>query len=212
MQKQPGNSYIYLKVGSKMHRKIQFTCLIILSYLGMVVTVACVREQLPDLYARCPGPVDANLLDAKIFFGPYKNERYSSASDTVDIDDFFLVFEWVPERLSQQTDRRFSFPWESMALSCIAQYNFKNISNIAVILTAPFDGLPTGTDISYLLETTEQENLAEFRDFTSMDPFLGLYLKSQPENYSQLKTRTFIFLKNGTSIQLESTSPILQTN
>ncbi|MFC3414939.1 hypothetical protein [Algoriphagus hitonicola] len=195
-----------------MLRKIQLTCLIILSYLGMMVTVACVHEQLPDLYAQCPGPSDANLIGAEIFFGPYENERYSNAADTVDIKDFFLVLEFVPERLTQLSNPESALPWETFALSCLPRYNFKNISNISVILTAPFNGLPIGTDISYLLESNEKETLAEFRDFSSMDPFLGLYLKPTPENYSQLKTRTFIFLKNGTSIQLESSSPILQTD
>ncbi|WP_297336360.1 hypothetical protein [Algoriphagus sp.] len=195
-----------------MLRKIQLTCLISISYLGIMVTAACVQEQLPDLYAECPDPIKANLIDAKIHHGPYTNNKYALPEDTVALKDYFIVLEWVPEQLTKADSPIFQLPWHSFALSCLPQYNFKNISNIAVILAAPFNGLPIGSDISYLLETHQKERLAEFRDFDGLDPFLGLYLKTIPENYSQLKTRTFIFLKDGTSIQLESSSPILQTN
>lgn len=195
-----------------MVKKIQFTFFVIGSYLLLMVTLACVQEQLPDLYARCPDPVNANLIDFEVFYTPYLNNQYSSSSDTVDFEEFQVVLEFTPERLSNLYRNNFSFPWESMALSCIPQLNLRNISNISVVLTAPFEGLPAGTDISYLLETTSKETLAQFRDFSQIEPVIGLDLKLRPTNFSQLKTRTFVFLKDGTALVKETQSPLLQTS
>jgi hypothetical protein len=77
---------------------------------------------------------------------------------------------------------------------------------------APFAGLPTGTDISYLLITPDGEKISELRDFQNVSVYFGTKLNITPSNYSQLKTRTFLFLKNGTQKVVDSTSPFLKTN
>ena len=139
------------------------------------------------------------------------NDRYASSSDTVDFEDFFMVLDLEAEVLSEA-----SSTWtfgRAYALSCAPIYNFKNISNIAVTLREPFGSLQAGTDISYLFETIEGTQLSELRDFRGISSLLfGLYFQESPENYSQLSLRIFLFLRDGSQILVDTTSPTLKTN
>lgn len=178
-------------------------------YLSILVLGSCIEEA--DTIWGCPAAKEADALAIKaIFFSPYKNQRYALPTDTVAFSDFGFNFELdVKEKEDQNSG---SLPGQAFALSCIQSFNLGNISNISVILTAPFAGLPTGTDISYLLITPEGQRISELRKFENVSVYFGSRLSLTPPNFSQLKTRTFLFLKNGKQHVLESTSPILKTN
>ncbi|RIW14464.1 hypothetical protein D0X99_12955 [Algoriphagus lacus] len=191
------------------YKKAWATVSLCLAYLSVLVLVSCIEE--PEFNEGCPAPKEADAVSIKqVFFSPYKNQRFASSADTVAFSEFRFNFELeIKEKEAMNSG---SLPGQAFALSCIQTYNLRNISNISVILLAPFAGLPTGTDISYLLITPEGEKISELRDFQNVSVYFGSKLNITPSNYSQLKTRTFLFLRNGTQKVMDSTSPFLKTN
>lgn len=192
-------------------RKIATTLGLCLGYLVLLATAACIDSEDTGYLDGCPRPKEADAVGFKqVFFSPYRNERYATALDTVNFSDFGFNFEL--ELVQKEDQNSGALPGQAFALSCIAAYNVRNISNITVILTAPFAGLPIGTDISYLLITPDKKRISELREFENVSVYFGSSLEKKPQNYEQLKTRTFLFLKNGTQTFLDSTSPFLKTN
>lgn len=182
-----------------------------LGYLLLLITSACIDTLGPPEIDGCPSPVEADAVKIKeIFFSPYKTQRYSTATDTVPVSEFGFNFEL--EIQVKESPNSGSLPGQAYALSCLQTYNIRNISSITVLLTAPFAGLLIGTDISYLLLTTDKKPISELKEFENVSVFFGSSLSATPANFSQLKTRTFLFLKNGTRTFIDSTSPILKTN
>lgn len=192
-------------------KKVTLIFVICMGCLLLLMTSACIDSDDPDQIAGCPSPVEADALDLKqVFFSPYKNQRYAAATDTVLFSEFRFNFE-LEIREKENADSG-QFPGQAFALSCIRSYHIHNISNISVILIEPFANLPIGTDISYLLVTPENVKLSQLRSFENVSVYFGTRLTLTPKNYSQLKTRTFLFLKNGTQKSFDSTSPFLKTN
>lgn len=192
-----------------MNRKALATAGLGFIYLSLLVLASCIED--PGFNEGCPAPKEADAVSIKsVFFSPYKNQRYATAADTVLFSEFGFNFELEIQELEAFDFR--SLPGQAFALSCLQTYNLRNISNITVILSAPFAGLPVGTDISYLLVTPDGEKISELRDFRNVSVYFGSKLNITPSNYSQLKTRTFLFLRNGTQKVVDSTSPFLKTN
>ena len=196
------------EMNKKVYQKSWATISLCLAYIFFLVLVSCIEE--PDFNEGCPASKEADAVSIKqVFFSPYKNQRYSTSADTVAFSEFGFNFE-----LEIQEFEAFnlgSLPGQAFALSCVQTYNLRNISNISVVLLAPFAGLPIGTDISYLLITPDGEKISELRDFRNVSVYFGSKLNITPSNYSQLKTRTFLFLRNGTQKVMDSTSPFLKT-
>jgi hypothetical protein len=182
-----------------------------MGYLLILMTSACIDSEDNGFIDGCPRPKEADALGIKeVFFSPYLNNRYSIATDTVPLSQFGFNFE-LDIQLKENPNSG-TLPGQAYALSCIQTFNIQNISSITIVLTAPFAGLPIGTDIAYLLVTPEGKRLSELREFENVSVYFGTSLNSTPANYSQLKTRTFLFLRNGTQIFMDSTSPFLKTN
>ncbi|WP_144604949.1 hypothetical protein [Algoriphagus algorifonticola] len=192
-------------------KSINSTLILCFGYLAFLVGSSCVQEQLPDLYESCPPPRAANAIDLKVLYLPYINNTYSKSTDTVNSKDFQVVLELEPELLSENSTGS-SQLGRAFALSCLPIYDFRNISNIAITLTESYGELQAGSDISYLFENFEGIRLSEIRDFKKFDRLIGLSYKGNISNNSQLKTRTFLFLKNGNQIVVNSSSPILKLN
>ncbi|MBS4072916.1 MAG: hypothetical protein KGZ90_16425 [Algoriphagus sp.] len=170
---------------------------------------SCIRID-EDPYNRCPSPKAANAVGIKqVFFSPYKNQRYATASDTVSISDFRYNFELDLSLIgnSNSSDSSLAYP-----LVCEETFRIENISNLAVILTAPFAGLPVGTDISYALLTPEGKNIAQLKTFDQVSVYFGAKLTLKPTTITQLKSRIFVFFKDGSRSYLDATSPYLKTN
>jgi hypothetical protein len=192
-------------------KKVSMTTGLCIAYLLILITSACIDSEDSEFLDGCPRPKEADATGIKqVFFSPYRQQRYATASDTVPFSEFRFNFELeIREKENQNSGLQ---PGQALALSCIQTYNVRNISNISVILTAPFSGLPIGTDISYLLITPEEKPISQLRLFENISVYFGSRLNLTPPNYSQLKTRTFLFLKNGTQKFVDSTSPFLKTN
>jgi hypothetical protein len=181
------------------------------AYLILFMTSACIESEDTRNKEGCPRPTQADAVGIKqVFFSPYKSQRYATALDTVLLSEFRFNFEL--EILIKENQNASSLPLHTEKFDCIQTFSLRNISNISVILTAPFAGLPIGTDISYLLFTPDKNRISELRNFENVSVFFGTSLELKPPNYSQLKTRTFLFLKNGTQKFVDSTSPFLKTN
>lgn len=197
-------------------RKIEFkkaalTLCLCMGYLLILMTSACIDGEDSGFIDGCPRAKEADALGIKdVFFSPYLNNRYSTATDTVPLSQFGFNFE-LDIQLKENPNSG-SLPGQAFALSCIETFNIRNISNIMVVLTAPFAGLPIGTDISYLLVTPDNQRLSELREFENVSVYFGTSLRTTPSNFSQLKTRTFLFLRNGKQVFIDSTSPYLKTN
>ncbi|GMQ23606.1 hypothetical protein Aoki45_02880 [Algoriphagus sp. oki45] len=210
------HSFVYFYVMKKngktskgISKKWKATFCLGLTYMLAMITFSCV--EMPDLNDLCPDPIEADALSLKeVFYSPYSNQQYSSSTDTVPLGEFRFNFEL--EIQQKENPSGASLPGQAFALSCAQTFNIRNISNISVILTAPFAGLPIGTDIGYLLETPEGEKLSELRTFEGISVYFGTRLNITPENYSQLKTRTFLFLRNGDRSFIDSTSPYIKIN
>lgn len=192
-------------------KKISLTAGLCVGYLLIIMTSACIDSEDTGISEGCPRPKEADAIGLKqVFFSPYLNNRYSSSSDTVLLSQFGFNFELeIREKENQNSG---SLPGQALALSCIQTYTIRNISNIAVVLTEPFAGLSIGTDIAYLLITPDKKRISELREFENVSVYFGSNLEITPPNYSQLKTRTFLFLKNGTQTFIDTTSPYLKTN
>lgn len=193
-------------------KKVSLTLGICLGYMVLLMASSCIDGEDNTLNLEgCPRPKAADALGIKqVFFSPYRMNRYSTSADTVALAEFGFNFELDIQ--IQENPNSGSLPGQAYALSCIQAFNIRNISNISVILTAPFAGLPIGTDISYLLLTPDNKRISELREFENVPVYFGTSLQTTPPNYSQLKTRTFLFLKNGTQTFIDSTSPYLKTN
>lgn len=176
--------------------------------LSLLVFGSCVDP--PELSDICPSPGPADAVGIKnVFYSPYINQRYSTERDTVPFSEFGFNLELEIRKLEANISG--SMPGQAFALSCAESFTIRNISNIIVELREPFAGLPTGTDIGYLLVTPEGKKLSELREFENVTVWFGTKLAVTPPNFSQLKTRTFLFLRNGTRYVMESTSPTLKT-
>lgn len=186
------------------------TFLLSWAYLMVLVLGSCVDQLDSDPFGSCPSAKPADAIDLKITYSPYINSRFSSDQDTVSLKDFSMNFEIVPQ-LSIESYVR-NLPGQALALSCIQTYNFKNISNIAVTLLAPFNDLPVGTDISYLLQVNPETTLNKLREFNNQSIYFSANLNIVPSNYEQLRTRTFLFLKDGKNAVIDSNSPFLKAN
>lgn len=192
-------------------KKVALTLCLCMGYLLILITSACIDSEDNGFLDRCPGPKEADALGIKnVFFSPYLNNRYSTPTDTVSLSQFGFNFELDIQ--IKENPNSGSVPGQAFALSCIETFTIRNISNISVVLTAPFAGLPIGTDISYLLFTSDGKRLSDLREFENVSVYFGTSLKTTPSNFSQLKTRTFLFLRNGTQTFIDSTSPFIKTN
>lgn len=188
-------------------KKLKATLGIIFLYPMFLVLSSCMEN---EFYIEgCPLPTQADAKGlAQIFYSPYKNQKYSSSADTVLFNEFRFNIEL--NILEKERAEAAFIPGKAYALSCMKTYSISNISNFSVILQQPFAGLPVGTDIAYLLESPEGKKLSELREFIEVQVFFSFKLKITPGNYSQLKTRTFLFLKDGSRHSIESTSPYLK--
>ncbi len=180
-------------------------------YLLVLVTTACETDpSLQNPFGDCGPVAKADAIDISVFFSPYENDSYSIESDTVYVDDFAFNFQLIPEL--QSSSNKGIFPGQAYALSCAELYDFQNISNITVILKKEFNGLPIGTDVSFLLELNDGTTLDKVRDFSKSPTYYMTKLNVSPENFSQLETQTFLFLRDGTQIIVDTTSPYIRTN
>jgi hypothetical protein len=170
---------------------------------------SCIQIE-EDPYNRCPSPKLANAIGIKqVFFGPYINRQYAIASDTVALSDFRYNFQ-LDIKLIENSNSIESNP--AYPLVCEETFRIENISNIAVILTAPFAGLPTGADISYALITPDDKNISQLKTFDQVSIYFGAKLTLKPNTISQLKSRIFVFFKDGSGSFLDATSPYLTPN
>jgi hypothetical protein len=193
-------------------KNIQATLLLFFSYMTLLVLGACIENVDSNPFGECSkAGLKSNLKDFEVLYQPYKNEKYSTESDEVNFKDFRFNLNLTIERISQSSST-FNFPGNAYALSCLALYDVRNVSNIAIILAAPYEGIQTGTDISYLFQTQDDIRLSEFRDFSKTSGFISLNLQKAPTSKTQLKTKTIVYFKNGTQKLVESTSPILLIN
>jgi len=196
----------------QIRKKIQATLLLSLSYLLVLALPACIENIDSDPFGDCSqSTIKANLKDFEVLYEPYRNKKYSTESDEVSFKDFKMNFRLDLEPISQSSIF-WDLPGNAYALSCAAVYDVRNISNIAIILSAPFEGIPTGTDVSYLFVAQNDIRLSEFRDFSKTSNFISLTLQKAPTSKTQLKTKTILFLKNGTQKIIDSISPILLNN
>jgi hypothetical protein len=190
---------------------IKSTLIIFFSYMGLMVVGSCIENIDSDPFGGCPSAYKGLAKDIKVLYGPYKDNRYSTENDLVSFQDFTFNLELDIEK-SNEANLGFSFPGKAYALSCLEIFNVGNISNIAIILAAPYEGIQRGTDISYLFFVNEKERLSEFRDFSKIFRYISLKLEKAPTNNTQLKTKTVLYLRDGTQQIFESTSPTLISN
>lgn len=189
---------------------IKTTLALCFGYLFLMVLVSCVEEPNPYTFGKCPDPVKANFEDLEVNFTPFIDDRFAVESDTVLITDFSMILNFKPEETT--TGKLLNtFPGKAYALSCALVYNFSNISNISITLTEAFGNLQNGSDITFLFEDYAGKKLSELKDFKAIPSFMGFNFAGEIENYSKLKFRTIVFLKNGTQIVVNSSSPTLKT-
>lgn len=194
-----------------LQKSVSLTLSFFIGNLLLLVLFSCLSESaLQDPFGECPDARDAKAIDIRVFYSPYENTTYAVETDTVSFEDFAFNFELTPEFMSYS--EKGAFPGRAYALSCIQSFNFSNISNISVILTAPFNDLPIGTDISYLLVLPDGTLLNDLRDFTNITSFFTMNVRVTPANFSQLRTQTILFLRDGTQKAFTSNSPFLETN
>ena len=75
-------------------KKITITLLTCAGYLLLLMTSACIDTDDFDLINGCPLVVDTNAIGIKqVFFSPYKNQHYATATDTVLFSEFGFNFE-----------------------------------------------------------------------------------------------------------------------
>ncbi len=191
-------------------KKTILTLGLCLGYLLLLLPSGCIEGGDPEQDG-CPRPTEADAIGIKrVFFSPYQNQRYATAADTVPLSEFGFNLELELRQKEPQASGK--FPGQAFALSCLGTYNIRNVSNISVVLLEPFAGLPVGTDISYALLIEGDKKLSQLRKLERVTAYFGTSLSLVPENYSQLTTRTFLFLKDGTQKTIDSTSPHLKIN
>ena len=197
-----------LKIGELRRLKSKSAQLLSLLVVCFIMN-SCIQVD-EDPYNRCPSPKPANAVGIKqVFFSPYKNQRYAAASDTVSISDFRYNFELDLSLIENTnlTESSLAYP-----LVCEETFRIENISNIMVILRAPFAGLTVGTDISYALTTPDGKNIAQLKTFDQVSVYFGSKLTLKPTTISQLKSRIFVFFKDGSRAFLDADSPYLTPN
>lgn len=187
------------------------TAAILSAYLSMMIFVACVDDPEINPFGECGGPSNANATDVSLVYEPYKNKQFATQTDTVKLEEFNIYLKIAFEAIAQvpSTGR---FPGVAYALSCAPNLNFQNIAGISMTLLAPYGDMEAGTDISALVKTHDNIKLSDLRDFTGSTGQYRLSVDLQPENKSQLKTKTVLKLKNGSEKIFESSSPVLLTN
>jgi hypothetical protein len=132
-------------------KNIQATLLLSFSYMALLVLNACIENVDSNPFGECSKVgLKSNLKDFNILYQPYKNGKSSTEADKVIFMDFRFNFSLTIEQISQSSST-FSFPGNAYALSCVALYDVRNISNTPIILAAQYEGIQKGTDISYLL-------------------------------------------------------------
>lgn len=191
-------------------KPIKSTLVLCFGYLFLMVIVSCVEEPNPYIFGECPDPVKATFEDLEVNFTPFIDDRFAVESDTVTFSDFSVVFNFKPEETTTSKLLN-SFPGKAYALSCALVYNFSNISNISITLTEAFGNLQNGSDITFLFEDYAGKKLSELKDFKAIPAYMGFNFTGEIENYSKLKFRTHVFLKDGTQIVVNSSSPTLKT-
>lgn len=191
--------------------KIKFTVTLMAVYMAMMVIVSCVDQVDPDPFGSCPPVQNAKATDVKVKYGPYLSSSYATESDKIPFGEFVFYIEITPQIIAESTSQS-GFPGLAYALSCASLYDFRNITKIAVELTAPFKEIPAGTDISSLFQNAGGEKLSDMENFEGLPSFLGFKLDFVPENNSQLKTKTILHLNDGTQKSFESTSPVFLSN
>lgn len=178
-----------------------------LAFLVTVIQICfsgCVPD--PDDLLECPYPSLARLDSIyQVFYSPYTNQRYSSQNDTVRFEDFLLnvEFGYTKSNNTNAIDR--TYPG-----ACASLYNVQNLSNIELYLTSPYNGLPTGTEVSYLFLTPDGTPMNRFRDFKRMNQYLSLKLREKPRQKSQVNTRLVVYFRDGSSKSIVSISPFIK--
>jgi hypothetical protein len=174
-------------------------------HLGLMAMYSCFVDPSID-NQDCDIPVKSNISALKqVFFGPYRNQQYADSSDTVSFADFRFNMEFEFEAFSHAGREEL----QGIAFDCAPKYNVQNISNIQVFLTAFFNDLPPGRDVSYLFLLPDGTQLSRFRDYSKMEQFLSLKLNFNSANKQQLNSLVIIYLKNGEQLLMRSTSPYL---
>lgn len=193
---------------SVLHRKAQQFFLIFWGMGLAFVVSGCIEsiDNASDLCLNVP-VVEAEGIK-RVYFGPFQNQQSASDQDTVVVENFGFNLEL--DLLIEATDLPDPFFSSTNRIACQGVYTIRNISNIAVVLLEPFADLPAGTDISYLLLTPSGQSIAQLREFNRVSVYIGARLNFNPEKISQLRTRTFLFLRDGTRVFLDSTSPFLK--
>lgn len=193
-------------------KRVRMTVAIISAYLSMMIFVACVDDSDMNPFGECGGPYKVNATDVSLFYEPYKNNQYATESDTVNLEDFNIYLRISSEPTAEASNTGNSFPGRVYALSCAPNLDFQNINSILITLLAPFGDREAGTNISSLVTTHDDIKLSDLRNFKSSMGQYKLTVNLQPENKSQLKTRTVLKFNNGSEKIFESTSPVLLTD
>lgn len=155
----------------------------------------------------CPYPSLAELDSVKqVFYSPYRNQQYSTKSDTVPFEEFRYHLEFEFEKI--QRNNGFNEP--PINPSCDSEFDVLGISNFAIILTAPYDGIQIGTDVSYLFLLPDGNSINRFREFHRMKQFMTLKIKEKPSKISQLNTEIIIYMVNGDRIKKSTISPFIR--
>lgn len=177
----------------------------------LLVFVSCVEEEDPYPWGKCPGPVNANAIDLSVEYAPFIQDRNATESDTVDLDEFAIYFNIEPE-IIREASLKGSLPGQAYALSCAASYNFQNIAGMTVTLNGDLGELAAGSDISHFFENSREISLSELENFEGVIPFMGYRFIGEIPNFSKIKSRTTLILKDGSRIVVNSTSPTLKTD
>lgn len=182
---------------------------IMVLHLALLVVYSCYVDPAFD-GQNCDFPQKANIMGLKqVFYSPYENQKYALPSDTVSVSDFRFNIEFEFESIG--TAHIKGIPGIAYALDCVPKFNVQNISNIQVFLTAFFNELPPGTDISYLFLLPDGTQLSRFRDYSKMEQYLSLRLNVNSVSTQQLNSLVVIYLKNGEQLIIRSTSPYLNS-
>lgn len=191
-----------------LHRKLQSQFLGLWGFGLFFLVSGCIEsiDNASDLCLNVP-VVEAEGIK-RVYFGPFRNQQSATELDTVVVENFGFNLELdLLTDTTQQPDPFFS---STNRIACQGIYTIRNISNISVILLEPFSDLPAGTDISYLLLTPNGQSISQLREFNRVSAYIGARLNFHPEKISRLRTRTFLFLRNGSQVFLDSTSPFLK--
>jgi hypothetical protein len=191
----------------KMKKSALMTVSVMVSQLSLLVIYSCFVDPAfddPD----CRIPIKANIAELKqVFYSPYGNQQYALPTDTVPISDFRFNMEFGFESIN--TANNLGVQGSAFALDCLPTFDVQNISNIQVFLTAFFNDLPPGRDISYLFLVPDGSQLSRFRDYSKMESFLSLKFNFNFNITQQVNSLVIIYLKNGEQLRLRSTSPFL---